>query len=50
MFWVLLDSIEIPLSKEYIHIPEEDSICQNEVLDRAHRGQVRSSSSGFDYV
>ena len=42
--------MEIPLSQEYIDIPEEDIRCQTEVLDQAHRGQVISSSSGFDYV
>ena len=47
---VLLDSMERPLSKESIDMPEEDIRCPTEVLDRAHRGQVSSSSSGFDYV
>ena len=48
--WVLLDSMESPLSKEYNHMPEEDNIFQTKVLDRAIPGQVSSSSSGFDYV
>ena len=30
--WVLLDSMEIPLSQEYIHLPEGDIRCQTEVL------------------
>ena len=41
--WVLLDSMENPLSQEYIHILEEDIRCQVEVLDRACPGQVSSS-------
>ena len=49
-----LDSMEISLSQEYIHMPEEDIRFQNKVLDRAHRGQVSSASSGqlvwVDYV
>ena len=35
--------MESPLSQEYIHMPEEDIICQTEVLDRARPGQVSSS-------
>ena len=35
--------MESPLSQEYIHMPEEDIRCQNEVLDRARPGQVSSS-------
>ena len=35
--------MESSLSKEYIHMPEEDIIFQTEVLDRAHPGQVSSS-------
>ena len=49
---MLLDSIESPLSQEYIHMPEEDIRCQTEVLDRARPGQVSSSvqvsSSGLN--
>ena len=47
---VFLDSMESPLSQEYIHNPKEDSRGQTEVLHRAHPGQANSSSSGFDYV
>ena len=32
-FQVFLDSMESPLSQEYIHMPEEDNRCQTEVLD-----------------
>ena len=35
--------MEIPLNKEYIHIPEEDRRCLTEVIDRARPGQVSSS-------
>ena len=35
--------MEIPLSQEYIHMFEEDIICQTKVLDRARPGQVSSS-------
>ena len=35
--------MEIPLSQEYIHIPEEDIRYKTEVLDRARPGQVSSS-------
>ena len=35
--------MEIPLSQEYIHMPEKDIRCQIEVLERAHPGQVSSS-------
>ena len=45
-FWVFLDSMEIPLSQEYIHMPEEDIRCQTEVLDQAQPGQLSSASSG----
>ena len=31
--WVVLDSMEIPLSQEYIHMPKEDIRFQTEVLD-----------------
>ena len=48
--WVFLDSMEIPLSQEYNHIPEEDIRCQTEVIDRARSGQVSSANSGFDYI
>ena len=47
---VLLDSMKIPLSQEYIDMPEEDIICQTEVIDRDLSGQVSSTSSGFDYI
>ena len=45
-FWVLLYSMESPLSQESIDMTEEDIRCQTEVLDRALPGQVSSSSSG----
>ena len=35
--------MESPLSQEYIHMPEEDIICQTKVLDRDLPGQVSSS-------
>ena len=35
--------MESPLSQEYIHMPEEEIICQTEVLDRSRPGQVSSS-------
>ena len=35
--------MEIPLSQEYIHMPDKDIRCQIEVLERAHPGQVSSS-------
>ena len=35
--------MEITLSQEYIHMPEEDIICHTEVLNRAHPGQISSS-------
>ena len=41
--WVFLDSMESPLSQEYIHSPNGDIIFHTEVLDRAHLGQVSSS-------
>ena len=34
--------MEIPLSQEYIHIPEENRRCLIEVIDRARPGQVSS--------
>ena len=40
---MFLDSMESPLSQEYIHMPEEDIRCQTEVFDRARPGQVISS-------
>ena len=43
LIWVFLDSMDSPLSQEYIHIPEGNIRCQNEVLYRAHPGQVGSS-------
>ena len=42
--------MEIPLSQESFDMPEEDIRCHTKVLYRAHRGQVNSSSSGFNYV
>ena len=36
--WVFLDSMERPLSQEYILMPEGDIICQTKVLDRARPG------------
>ena len=39
--WVFLDSMESPLSQEYINMPEGDIICQNKALYRAL--QVRSA-------
>ena len=30
------------MSQEYIHMPEVDIRCQNEVLDQARPGQVSS--------
>ena len=35
--------MEIPLSQEYIHIPEEDRRCLTVVIDQARPGQVSSS-------
>ena len=35
--------MEISLSQEYIHMPEEDIRCQIEVIERANPGQVISS-------
>ena len=35
--------MESPLCQEYIHMPEEDIRCQNEVIDQSRRGQVSSS-------
>ena len=35
--------MEIPLSQEYIHIPDEDRRCLTKVIDRARPGQVSSS-------
>ena len=40
------DSMESPLSQEFIHLPEEDRRCHTEVSDRVYRGQVRSVNSG----
>ena len=42
-FWVFLYSMKSPLSKEYIHMPEEDRRCLTEVIDQARPGQVNSS-------
>ena len=33
LIWVFLDSMERPLSQEYIHIPKENIICLTEVID-----------------
>ena len=41
--WVFLDSMERPLSQEYIHMSEEDIRSHTKVLDRALPGQVSSS-------
>ena len=35
--------MEIPLSQESIHMPEEDIKCQTKVSDRARPGQVSSA-------
>ena len=43
LIWVFLDSMESPLSQEYIHMPEEYIRCQIKVLYRARPGQVSSS-------
>ena len=40
---VFLDSMEIPLSQEYTHMPEEDNICQTKVLEQARPAKVSSS-------
>ena len=40
---VFLDSMESPLSKEYINIPEIDIRCQTKVLYLARPGQISSS-------
>ena len=40
---MFLDSMESPLSQEYIHMPEEDRRCLIKVIDRAHPGHVSSS-------
>ena len=43
---VFLDSMEIPLSQEYIDMPEEDRRCLTkvtEVIDQFYRGQLSSS-------
>ena len=44
-FWVFLDSMESPLSQEYIDMPDEDSRCHTAVLDGA-RHSVQLASSG----
>ena len=41
--WVFLDSMEIPLSQESIHMSEEDIKFRTEVIDRAHHVEVNSS-------
>ena len=40
---VFLDSMESPLSQEYIDMPEEDRRCLTEVIDQFYRGQLSSS-------
>ena len=35
-FQVFLDSMESPLSQEFIYMPKEDSKCQTEVSDRVY--------------
>ena len=35
--------MEIPLSQEYIHMPDEDRKCLTKVIDQARPGQVSSS-------
>ena len=40
---VFLDSMESPLSQEYVHMTEKDRRCLTEVIDRARPGQVSSS-------
>ena len=40
---VFLDSMESPLSQEYINIPDEDRRCLTKVIDRARSVQVSSS-------
>ena len=42
--WVFLDYMESPLSQEFIHMPEEDRICQTEESNLVYRGQVSSVS------
>ena len=49
-FLVFLDSMEIPLSQESIHIYEKDSRCQTELSQVRSARPVQVSSSGFDYV
>ena len=43
LIWVFLDSVERPLSQEYIKMPEGYIICHTKVLDRARPSQVSSS-------
>ena len=40
---LFLDSMEIPLSQEFIYIPDEDIIFKTEVIDQARQDQVNSS-------
>ena len=47
---VFLDSMESPLSQEYIYMLKEDIRYQTEVIYRARLGQVSSANSGFDYI
>ena len=35
--------MEIPLSQEYIDVPEEDIRCLTEVIDQVYQGQLNSS-------
>ena len=39
---VFLDSMESPLSQEYIDMPEEDRRCLTEVIDQFYGGQLSS--------
>ena len=40
---VFLDSLESPLSQEYIHMPDKEIRYNTEVLDRACLGQINLS-------
>ena len=40
---VFLDSMESPLSQEYIDMPEENIRCYTDMIDRTHPVQVNSS-------
>ena len=41
--WVFLNSMESPLSQEYIDMPKENIRCQTKVIDRTFPVQVNSS-------